>query len=386
MTGGYNINATLLYSEINILCIVIMLIIAINLSVSGYDKSRSNKVFAHSVYLATVANFCDFLWTLCLTGALTLPIAARYIIDYVYFISFGFSSLFWLIYTDFVQKNSILKNKKLLALYSLPLLTLAVLLFINSFNGCLFYIDKSGRYYRGELFYAQQILSYGYIVVSSVKCFSKATLRKNYAQRGYFLTLSTFVIPPIICGIIQIFLQDIPVLSVGIVISYLLAYISSLERLISLDPLTGISNRRDFLQRLENDIKSLKADEELYFMFIDADSFKAINDTDGHNEGDRVLKEIATALKKYAKNNNGFCCRYGGDEFAVYIVAERGIDKKQICSKLENYIDNKKITRKNGNAVTVSMGYSSYRSDNDDILGLISRADEEMYNAKNRKD
>ena len=90
-------------------------------------------------------------------------------------------------------------------------------------------------------------------------------------------------------------MQNIPVLSVGIVISYLLAYINLLERLISLDPLTGISNRREFLQRLEDDIKSLKANEDLYFLFIDIDSFKNINDTEGHNEGDRVLKEIAAA-------------------------------------------------------------------------------------------
>lgn len=127
-----------------------------------------------------------------------------------------------------VQKSGIPKNKKLLALYFVPLALLVILLILNIFNGCLFYIDANGKYYRGKLFYAQQVLSYGYIVISAVRCFLKANSRKNFTQRGYLLKLVTFVIPPIICGVIQIIVQDIPILSVGIVISYLLAYINSL--------------------------------------------------------------------------------------------------------------------------------------------------------------
>lgn len=186
MMGGLCINATLLYSELNILCGVIMLIIAINLSISGFDKSEENRIFSYSVYLAAFANICDFLWNLCLTGTVNLPVMARYLIDFFYFISFGASALCWLIYTDMVQKNDILKNKKLFVLYFVPLAVLAVLLMAKSLTGCLFFIDASGKYYRGTLFYAQQVLSYGYIVISAVKCFSKATSRKNYARRGYF--------------------------------------------------------------------------------------------------------------------------------------------------------------------------------------------------------
>ena len=328
-----------------------MLIIAINLSISGFDKSEENRIFSYSVYLAAFANICDFLWNLCLTGKVNLPVMAMYLIDFFYFISFGASALCWLIYTDMVQKNDILKNKKLFVLYFVPLAVLAVLLMANSLTGCLFYIDASGKYYRGTLFYAQQVLSYGYIVISAVKCFSKATSRKNYARRGYFLTLSTFVIPPIICGIIQITVQDIPVLSVGIVISYLLAYINLLERLISLDPLTGISNRREFLQRLEDNIKSLKATEDLYFLFIDIDS----------------------------------CGRYGGDEFALFVLTELNVGIESVCAGLEEYIEKHRITRKGGKTVTVSTGCSKYLGDSDDIQGLIFRADENMYSTKKEK-
>lgn len=88
MMGGLCINATLLYSELNILCGVIMLIIAINLSISGFDKSEENRIFSYSVYLAAFANICDFLWNLCLTGTVNLPVMAMYLIDFFYFILF----------------------------------------------------------------------------------------------------------------------------------------------------------------------------------------------------------------------------------------------------------------------------------------------------------
>ena len=385
MMGGTSISSILLYSEINILCVVIMLIIAVNLSVSGFDKSSQSRMLSYSVYLTALANICDFLWNLCLTGTVNLPNFIRYSVDYIYFIAFGTASLCWLIYTDMVQKSDILKNKRLFAIYFIPLAVLVILLAANSFNGCLFYIDGSGKYYRGRLFYAQQVLSYGYILISAVKCFLKATSRKNFAQRDYLFKLVTFVIPPIICGIIQIIVQDIPVLSVGIAMSYLLAYINSLERLISLDPLTGISNRRDLLQRLEDDIKSLKTTEDLYFLFIDIDSFKSINDTYGHNEGDRVLKNIAAALKKYIKTVNGSCGRYGGDEFALYIIKELNTDFASVCAELDKFIEKQHVVYGGGKAVTVSMGCSKYLGDSDDIQGLVFRADEAMYSLKKEK-
>lgn len=360
-----------------------MLIIAVNLSVSGFDKSYKNRVFSYSVYLATLANICDFLWNLCLTGAVNLPIPVRLLINGVYFISFGFSALCWLLYTDRIQANGCKRRSLRAVLYALPISLLAFLLILNCFNGCLFYIDSLG-YHRGGLFYAQQVLSYSYILISTVKCFYRAALRKNFTERSYFLTLSTFVIPPIICGIIQIFLQDIPILSVGIVISYLLAYINTLERLISLDSLTGISNRRDFLQRLEAEIRPQRAADGLYFMFIDVDSFKAVNDIYGHSEGDRVLREVADILKNYVKERNGFCGRYGGDEFAAFVPAENSADIETIRSELENRIKNGVLLR-DGGSVTVSTGYSKYLGGDDDIQGMITRADAEMYGVKKER-
>lgn len=377
--------ATLLYSEINILCMVIMVIIAIRSSVSGFDTSVKNRTFVTSVLLAAAANVFDFMWNMGLTGYWKLSATVMWLVDFMYFLSFGCSSYCWFLYTEIVQKKSKFKYNKSYAILTIPLAVLFVLLIVSYFNGCLFYFDGDGQYHRGPLFYMQQILSYGYIVVAAVKNLVNAFYKKSFAHRKELITLATFAVPPIICGIIQIFLQDLPILSVGIVISFLLAYIRSLESLILLDPLTGISNRRELLLRLASDIGSLKPDQKLYFLFVDVDEFKHINDTFGHNEGDRILREIASALEKYAKRTNGYCGRYGGDEFAMIQIRSRYFDENRFEKEIKACIGERNVVVGDAIPVEVSIGYAQYKGEADSIQDLIYRADNAMYRAKEAK-
>lgn len=374
--------AALLYSEINILCVVLMLVIAVRASLLGLDKSVKFKVFITSVLLAAAANALDFLWNMGITGTWNIPPFLMWLIDFWYFISFGCSAFCWFLYTESEHRRIKYKSIKDFLFYSFPIVLLAVLLIISYFNGCLFYFDKNGVYHRGPLFYMQQVLSYWYILVSSVKCFARSFEKRYYSRKNEFLLLSAFVIPPLICGIIQIMFQNLPVLSVGIVISFLMACISLLEGLIVSDPLTRIPNRHELLERLASFIKSLKRGEELYFMFIDVDSFKEINDTFGHNEGDRILTEIAAALQKYAIKTNACCGRYGGDEFVIAQIITKNTDKAALKREFDACMDERDLLAGGKYPVTLSIGSEKYLGENDSIPDLIARADNDMYKIK----
>ncbi len=267
----------------------------------------------------------------------------------------------------------------------LPLFVLAVLLICSPYTGWLYYFDENKIYHRGPLYYSQQILAYCYILYSSFKTLLLAMNKKYYAHRDDFLTIASFAVPPILCGLLQSILQRLPILSVGIVISFLLVYIGTLQSFVSLDSLTGMSNRRELLVYLASKIENLKKEEKLYFLFIDVDSFKQINDSYGHTEGDRVLKMISSAIKKVCRETKGFCARYGGDEFAIVQIINKEERIEPMCKMLTKAVEQKSESEGTAYSVKISIGSAVYLGENDSIQELILRADSEMYNEKNMK-
>lgn len=191
------------------------------------------------------------------------------------------------------------------------------------------------------------------------------------------------MVAPLIGGVIQIIFQDVPVLSVGIVISFLLAYINIIESLIFLNPLTGISNRKKLLQQLLYRLQNIKPDEKLYFLFIDVDKFKRINDSYGHVEGDRVLTDIALLLTRHTTGTDSCVGRYGGDEFAVIFTLKKTMSD-DICARFIECLHDNDITAGEEHKVTLSIGCTEC-TQSDSIKDIIARADKEMHEIKKHK-
>lgn len=375
----------LLYSEVNLLCAAILSIIALKSSVFSMTKNQKHNLFIYSVWFAAAANLFDAAWKMGLTGYWYLPVSVMIFVNFMYFICFGFSAYFWFLYSEATAKSKIFENNKLIMLTALPLILLAVLLLASIFTGCLFYFDGDMVYHRGPLYYMQQILSYGYIVVACVKNLIMAGKKQNYARRDEMLTVATFAVPPLLCCIVQTVLQDIPLVTMGVVIAYLLVYINTLLMLISVDMVTGINNRREFLKKLEEQISFLKKDEKLYFLFIDIDSFKQINDIYGHNEGDRALRTVAAVLKEICAKTNGFCARYGGDEFAIAQVLKNDEDVTVIRKNIYDLVDKKSEEEALAYTLSISIGCAEYTEETESMQDLISYADSNMYDKKMQK-
>lgn len=372
----------LLYSEINIFSIIILLIIAFEAMLPGCDKNSKNKLFIASVWCAIISNALDFIWNLGKSNILSIPVWMMWLINFLYFLAFGCLAFFWCLYAEATHGNNIYKDKLRTVLCSIPLMVLAVILVCSFKTGWIFYFDEDNVYHRGQLFYMQYFLSYGYIIVTSIRTLVTALSESNYAYRRNFLTISAFAVSPIISGLIQVEFRYIPVLTIGIVVSFLLVYISSLQALISIDPLTGINNRRKMLVDLTAKTKSIEKNEKLYFIFIDIDSFKYINDSYGHNEGDRILKIVSSAINEICKNVNGFCARYGGDEFAMALVLKKDEDIETAENNIREAVKNKGIEENVPYPIEISIGCSEFGHKADNIQELIHRADNDMYKQK----
>ncbi len=149
------------------------------------------------------------------------------------------------------------------------------------------------------------------------------------------------------------------------------------------DTLTGISNRRYFLEQGEKELsRSHRTETPVTFLMIDLDYFKNINDTYGHHVGDIVLKDFAKCTKKMLRDVDCFG-RIGGEEFAV-LLPNTSIEKgahiaeriRKTTEKLTWLIDEVNIN------CTVSIGFSASNNDNTSLDDLMKQADNALYQAK----
>lgn len=156
-----------------------------------------------------------------------------------------------------------------------------------------------------------------------------------------------------------------------------------LYQLAHFDPLTQLSNRHAFMDRLKDNIEKAKRYENrVAVFFMDLDGFKVINDTHGHDAGDQVLIETATRLKNIIRKSD-MVARMGGDEFTIIIEDYTDLRSLNILSKKMIDIVSQEIMRGNvALKVTASIGISIYPDDALDLESVLKHADNAMYRAK----
>lgn len=149
------------------------------------------------------------------------------------------------------------------------------------------------------------------------------------------------------------------------------------------DPLTGIFNRRFFLESTTKLIStSNRHNHPLSILLIDIDNFKRINDIYGHFAGDKVLQSIADLYKEELRDGDIFA-RYGGEEFIIAFPYTDDQAAKMVAERVRVKIMNHLIQVDNDEvSVTVSSGISQHRPTETNIQDMIKRADVALYKAK----
>ncbi|MFC7051947.1 GGDEF domain-containing protein [Hansschlegelia quercus] len=151
----------------------------------------------------------------------------------------------------------------------------------------------------------------------------------------------------------------------------------------STDSLTGLFNRRAFVERADAAVAASRSTQApLSVLMIDIDHFKAINDRFGHAVGDQVLKTVAQRASEGLRREDVFA-RLGGEEFAVLLPGADRAQATMIASRLHAAISNAPMTV-NGHTigVTVSVGGAMLRGSDLDADVLVDRADGGLYAAK----
>lgn len=150
------------------------------------------------------------------------------------------------------------------------------------------------------------------------------------------------------------------------------------------DDLTELLNRRGFAVAADRMFgQSVRHNRALSIMMIDSDNLKQVNDSLGHDAGDRLLKLLAKSIQGQLRNTD-IIARYGGDEFILLLPETTAEGALDAANRIRYAVSNTPLGS-HGSSIktTVSVGIATYPEDGCTLDALVSNADEAMYKAKN---
>ncbi len=287
--------------------------------------------------------------------------------------------VFWLFYCDQQVMENRKNYKKRQLLYIAPAMASLILHIINIKTGWIFYYDEANVYHRGELYVIHITLASLYFALATGIVFVAAG-KRNGARAKEAYGLLGFLIAPALGIIFQTMYYGISMIPFGITISMLIIFLQKIIAMITKDDLTGLDNHRSFEKQLEEKVRNVTEDQKLFVMMVDANFFKSINDTYGHDTGDEALVQIAQALR-CACDDKDYIARIGGDEFVVIGLREKEKEVERLCDRIsaEMEVRNSRLPYE----LSVSTGYDIFeQKKHKDGTALYKSADEKMYEHK----
>ncbi len=162
----------------------------------------------------------------------------------------------------------------------------------------------------------------------------------------------------------------------------LVELVRSLELAGRIDPMTGLANRRDIMERIEREFSRAGRHYRTYSVILaDLDNFKRVNDVHGYNAGDDVLVEVARVMMSCIRNED-VCARWGGEEF-LFLLTETNIDGAEYVARKihESILMTEFKAQKPGIKITVSLGLCEYNL-GQTVYECITLADQALQQAK----
>lgn len=372
------------YVELNIACIIILLVI----------RSRSRREMTQ--LSAAGISFDQMLWAtiaLCLFDLIAgvsrgqfFP-GARVVIELsnlLYLEAFVVIGYLWTLYVDCTLHGRTRNSLRWHRLYAIPLILFTVAAATNPLTHFMFTVDANNLYARNTGVYFHWVVTWTYMLYPIVLIVRALLREKNKLKRQEIAPLMYFVVAPAAASAAQMLFYGVTSSQLGITISLLVLCLSVQGNQILTDALTGLNNRRGLLKYLQDHIARQEG-QALAIIMIDIDHFKQINDQYGHMTGDMALKEIAAALKQACRtlDNRPFLCRYGGDEFVV-----AGIGSKEDLNAFTSALHAELAARKSAqipHPLTVSIGTATGECHRmEEAERLIQAADKAMYVDKKR--
>ena len=156
----------------------------------------------------------------------------------------------------------------------------------------------------------------------------------------------------------------------------------SLELATRVDPMTGLANRRDIMEKMERELsRSQRHQRTFSVMLVDLDDFKKVNDIYGYNDGDDVLVEVARVLMSCVRSED-VCARWGGEEFLFLMTETPLVGAVTLAQKILESISMTEFkANRPGIRITASIGLCEFQT-GQSVYECVSRAEQALRKAK----
>ncbi len=372
---------SVLYAEIYLLCIVIVGLCLFWASRSGTDSSSERML--RSTLIAFMVSFgANLLFTLFnhiwVISAVVVPVSYFFKTVYYAFLCVGVYS--WCVYAEMEGHSVLFKKRVAYVIAGIPFAALLALIAINLKTHWLFEINEQAAYIRHGMFQLQMGALVALSALFAIRLLIRMPQESDPIKRGHMGLVSSFPLCLLAAWILSQAGENFPIICVFLTVELLCLYVGTSTQQISLDKLTQVNNRLNLMGFM--DYKLRNHDEMLYLLLVDADHFKAINDTYGHLEGDEALIRLSGALKAACQpfRKRPYIARYGGDEFIIMLEGSR-TERDTLCESINREIQTINEVLRKPYTLSVSIGIADYMPGMTS-KDFISAADDALYAIK----
>ena len=364
----------------------IALYCAVIFSRVSYDIGRQLEIRYFRFELIALFLYCIFesLWALGHYGVVPALNTISIPLSVINHILVGCFCFFWFMYLECYLQSEFMSNKTWQIIAAIPFAVFVLLTVSTLFNGLVFYTGPNGVVERGPAYIVTVVLFFAYAAITAIRALYASFKAENKHRRTELITMSTFVLPPVVVGIVDTLVPLMPIVAPAFFFAFLVVFTMLQDGQISTDQLTHLNNRRRADKHLEF-MRANATPQKPYLLFIiDVDSFKEINDGFGHLEGDNALCVVAATLRDACRNSSAFIGRWGGDEFIIMVPEDDVNSPEDFTNLIEHCLAYEAYERHLPYALNVSVGHAYCTGSEVSKKKLIEQADRSMYEAKGR--
>ena len=373
------------YTESNVICLIIFGILLLH-DYLNVDRQEKQIKYDHALICFMLYFVADTVWAAVIAGVLPASRPVVVLVNLADQLLMAAITYAWLLYFMAAVQIPGRDSRRIRFLNILPFLLSTVVLGVTYFLAPHLLLNEELE--LQPMFNVFLIAIPCVYIIAMIVCSVRAARRTvDPLEKQRYLYIGFFPLTVVGGGLLQILvLKETPIFCFSCAIMMLVFYIRAMETRISMDPLTKLNNRGQ-LMRYGAQPSSLRRDGRLTFVvMIDVNSFKRVNDTFGHAEGDRALVIIADSLRTVARAQSMpvFLCRYGGDEF---ILIAHPVGREEIgplIGEVRAQIESRCRRHATPYLLSVSVGCDELLPGEDTLQRCMQRADKKLYQDKER--